>query len=368
MNRKSILLAAACCLLAGNAYAQPREGKLKSWSYAELQGGASFTATDAKITKLINPAAAVSFGHYFSPVVGARLHVGGWQSKGRFEELDLDYKWKYFTGSADLLVNLTNLFAKDKNWSHPLNVILLGGMGLTNAMDNGELTNLVASNSNINVPLQWHKNRLFHNIRAGLRLETNVTKPLGLSLEVNANSIGDRFNSKTNDHDDWMFNALIGISYRFGQKYEQAPRPEPRPEPKPEPRPEPKPEPRPVPKPEPKPEPKPVVKEKETLHEEIFYVICKSDPEVGKRQMQHVADFMKRNPEAKVQVVGYADKGTGNYELNQMYSQKRAANCKDELVKDYGCDASRISVSWKGDTVQPFDENDKNRCVIIDGK
>ena len=28
---------------------------------------------------------------------------------------------------------------------------------------------------------------------------------------------------------------------------------------------------------------------KEQLHEEIFYVICKSDPEVGKRQMQKVA-------------------------------------------------------------------------------
>ena len=26
-----------------------------------------------------------------------------------------------------------------------------------------------------------------------------------------------------------------------------------------------------------------------------------------------------------------------------------------------------ISVDYKGDTVQPFDENDKNRCVIIDG-
>jgi len=105
-------------------------------------------------------------------------------------------------------------------------------VGLNNSMNNGELTDIVASGANVDVPLQWHKNRLFHNIRAGLRLETNVTKPLGLSLEVNANSLGDRFNSKTNDHDDWMFNALIGISYRFGYKYEQAPRPEPRPEPK----------------------------------------------------------------------------------------------------------------------------------------
>ena len=70
----------------------------------------------------------------------------------------------------------------------------------------------------------------------------------------------------------------------------------------------------------------------------------------------------------EVSIVGYADKGTGNPEINVMYAERRAAQCKDALVNKYGCDASRISIDSKGDTVQPFAENDKNRCVIIDSE
>ena len=318
--------------------------------------------------KLITPTAALSFGHYFYPAVGVRLHANAWQSKSGFQALDQYYKWKYVTTDADLLLNLTNLFSK--NYKHALNVILVGGFGLNYAWDNDELRAITAQHRDLNTELAWDKNRFSHNIRAGLRLETDVTKPIGLSLEVDANSLSDRFNSKMNNSDDWMFTAMLGLSFRFGHKYKkcECKKEEPVvvPEPVPVVEPEPKPEPKPEPVVEKKPEPK-VVTVKEQLHEEIFYVICKSDPEVGKRQMQKVADFMKRNPNAKVSVVGYADKGTGNPRLNMGYSKKRAENCRQELIDGYGCDASRISVDYKGDTVQPFDENDKNRCVIIDG-
>jgi len=37
-------------------------------------------------------------------------------------------------------------------------------------------------------------------------------------------------------------------------------------------------------------------------------------------------------------------------------------------VNEHGIDASRISTDSKGDTVQPFEENDKNRCVIVTGE
>lgn len=169
--------------------------KLKSYSFVEVQGGMEWTATDAKIDKLLSPIGAVSIGHYFSPVVGARLHVSGLKAKGRFENLDKDYKWNFLTTDADLLVNLTNLFSCC-NYSHPLNVIFVGGIGLTNAWKNDDMKDIVRQSPNL-APLAWTSdNRLSHNLRAGLRLETNVTKPLGLSLEVAANSLDDRFNSK----------------------------------------------------------------------------------------------------------------------------------------------------------------------------
>ena len=118
---------------------------------------------------------------------------------------------------------------------------------------------------------------------------------------------------------------------------------------------------------EPKPEPKPVEKKVETLHEEVFYKIKDSDVNRRNSQIENTAAYLKRNPEAKVSVTGYADKGTGNPTINKEYARKRAQAFKDKLVKDYGIDESRIIVDSKGDAVQPFTENDKNRCVIVDG-
>ena len=90
------------------------------------------------------------------------------------------------------------------------------------------------------------------------------------------------------------------------------------------------------------------------------------DPSVIQKE---VSEFMKKNPDSKVMIVGYADKGTGNARLNKMYAAKRAETFKKDLVEKYGCNADNIVIDSKGDTVQPFpEENDKNRCVIIDAE
>ena len=367
MKNKYLLLTAALSLMAVCTVSAQEDTRdqLRSYSFVEAQGGLQMTATDADMTKLMTPTAAISFGHYFTPYIGLRLHINAWQSKAGFSDLDQYYKWKYVTPSADLMVNLTNLILKSPQ--HVLNVIFLGGVGLNYAWDNNELKDLKLPLSKI--PMSWKDDKLSHNLRAGLRLETDVTKALGLSLEVAANSTDDRFNSKLNDADDWQFTTMLGVSYRFSKRYQK---------------------PAPILTPiiqeviednsadiapatpaiveEKKPEPKAVVKT-ESLHEEIFYVICKSDPtEGGQAQLQRVADFMKKYKDAKVQIVGYADRGTGNPQINVMYAERRAAECKDALVNKYGCDAVRINIDSKGDTVQPFTENDKNRCVIIDSK
>ena len=367
MKTKRMLTTMALSVLVAGAVSAQKEGMLRSYSYVEAQGGVQMTATNAPMDKLITPTAALSFGHYFTPAVGARLHVNAWQSKAGIINGEY-YKWNYVTPDLDLMLNLSNIICPGK--THPLNVILLGGVGLNYAWDNDELKALNADPRE--VPLMWDKNRLSHNLRAGLRLETNPAKPLGLSLEVNANSLDDRFNSKTNDSDDWMFTAMLGVSFRFGHKYCQCKK---APEPAPVVKPEPKPEPKPVVV-EKKPEPKPVVKtdkravvkqEAVKLHKEVFYQIRENTNELPASVIKEVADFMKNHKDAKISIVGYADKGTGNAQLNKMYAQKRAQQFKDDLVKKYGCDAARISVDSKGDTVQPFAENDKNRCVIVDG-
>lgn len=362
MNNKTLFALALGLLMSGSAMAQDEgDASLKSYNFVEAQGGMQFTPTDAKNSKLITPTASLSFGRFFAPAVGARLHVSGWQGKSGFELAggSTYYKWKYITTDIDLLLNLNKLFSK-KN--HAVNAMLIGGIGLNTAWGNDEALKLSA-NPGLNMPLAWDGTRLSHNIRAGFRLETDVTAPVGVSLEVTANSLDDRFNSKFNNSDDWMITAQLGVSFRFGHRYKVPKRePAPTPQPAPQPKPKPQPEPTPAPRPEPKPEPKP-----ETLKEEVFFQIRESDPQHATEELKAVAGFMKRNPGAKVRITGYADKGTGNTRVNMQYSQKRAQQFKDELVSKYGADASRIITEAKGDSVQPFADNDKNRCVIIIG-
>ena len=76
-----------------------------------------------------------------------------------------------------------------------------------------------------------------------------------------------------------------------------------------------------------------------------------------------LADFLKANQDFTVDVVGYADKQTGSSKVNLECSQKRAAAVVAKLVK-LGVSENRITTSYKGDTVQPFAVNDKNRAVI----
>lgn len=361
MKTKNLLTAAVALLMAGAAQAQTNTWT--SYSFIEAQGGVQLTSTNAPMDKLITPTAALSFGHYFTPVVGARLHVNAWQSKSGLASTEQYYKWKYVTPDLDLLVNLTNLFGKGSD--HALNVILLGGVGLNYAWDNDELKalNLPANT----MPLAWDKNRLGHNLRAGLRLETNQAKPFGVSLEVNANSLDDRFNSKTNDKDDWMFTAMLGLNFRFGHK-KAAPRyvtktievidtfevDEPIT----------------IKVKEKQPKTKTETKHMK-MNEAIFFKIRESDANAASgidEAIKKVAELMKCSDDAMFTVTGYADKGTGTAKQNKKYAKQRADDVAKKLVEQYGLDAKRLKTDSKGDTVQPFEENDKNRCVIVTGE
>ena len=361
MKTKNLLTAAVALLMAGAAQAQTNTWT--SYSFIEAQGGVQLTSTNAPMDKLITPTAALSFGHYFTPVVGARLHVNAWQSKSGLTATDQYYKWKYVTPDLDLLVNLTNLFSKGSD--HALNVILLGGVGLNYAWDNDELKalNLPANT----MPLAWDKNRLSHNLRAGLRLETNQAKPFGVSLEVNANSLDDRFNSKTNDKDDWMFTAMLGLNFRFGHK-KAAPRyvtktievidtfevDEPIT----------------IKVKEKQPKTKTETKHMK-MNEAIFFKIRESDANAASgidEAIKKVAELMKCSDDAMFTVTGYADKGTGTAKQNKKYAKQRADDVAKKLVEQYGLDAKRLKTDSKGDTVQPFEDNDKNRCVIVTGE
>lgn len=351
----------ACC-----AEAQALGYKPYPYNFVQLQGGLGTTFTNKSFTDLLSPTASVGVGRFFAPAVGARLHINAWESKGGFRTIDDTYKFNYLNTNADVLLNLTNLFSKKNN--HLLNVILVGGIGLNYAWNNDDLTNLLdnpaavqpgESTANAWGDGRTRKSLLSHNLRAGLLFDVNVCKNWNVGLEIDANSLDDRFNSKYNNSDDWMMTAQLSVTFKFGHK---AVKPLPQPPVIPVIQPEPEPEPVVVAEPEPEPEPEPI-----PLGELVNYEIRKSTP-VPDEVVAKVAQWAKDNPDKTIVVKGYADKGTGNPQLNQGYSEERA-NHITKLLIQAGVPAERIETHAYGDTVQPYpNDNDKNRCVIIEGK
>lgn len=350
--KKILLLAAMAVASVCTVSAQDAselDYKPAPYMFIGLQGGAQTTFANYDQVKLITPTASFSFGSFFTPVVGARLHFNGiWNKSGIKPNFEYDYN--YVTTDLDLLLNLCTLFGR-KDY-YPLNVYLIGGVGLNYAWNNDDLLN-----SNHQLPFAWEDYRLSHNARVGAMLDYNIAKHWSVNLEVSANSLSDRYNSQVNQKDDWQLTAQLGLAYKFGFKKKPAPAPVPVVV---EPEPEPVPEPAPVVKEE----PKPVVVKKPELRTEIFYAIRETVP-VGTEQakVERLIKFLKDNPQTKVAVTGYADVGTGNPEINMGYSKGRAENVAKALT-DAGIDAARITVDAKGDTVQPFAENDKNRVTI----
>jgi len=81
-------------------------------------------------------------------------------------------------------------------------------------------------------------------------------------------------------------------------------------------------------------------------------------------KIEDVADYLKKNPDSKLLIVGYADRKTGNPNYNFNLSQKRV-NVVMAALKKLGINENRIMSEWKGDKEQPFPENEWNRVVVM---
>lgn len=149
----------------------------------------------------------------------------------------------------------------------------------------------------------------------------------------------------------------VKVGFVFG-KHKKCMRPAPAPEPVPEPVVEP------APAPVPEPEPAPVVEEKPLPLAYVFFDRNKS--EIRFEEDAKLRELSQTAPDAVIYIVtGYADKGTGNAEINMRLSKQRAERVAKALTKEYGIPAENIRVEALGDTCQPFAENDKNRVVIV---
>ena len=188
--------------------------------------------------------------------------------------------------------------------------------------------------------------------RAGIDLNFRLSDAVSLVVEGNANILSDHYNSKKAGNADWYFNALVGLKINLGKAYntittdvyrdvvvydtiwKDAP--------------------------------KPVVPEKiEPIRRDIFFTINSTViVEAEMVKVEDIANYMKKYPNAKVVVSGYADKGTGNARINARLAAQRADVVVNCLKEKYGIAEDRITYDSYGDTVQPFAENDLNRVSI----
>lgn len=322
MKKIFVTLLALLSFVAVNAQ---EDLKTPYW-FLNVRGGVSMPL-ESDLSKIIYtaPTGTVSVGRMLNPIIGARLNVNRDFATAEQRAMATPEPTVCFdklTVDIDAMFNLCTIFGK-KDY-YPLNVYMLAGLGTDH-------------------------------LGGGFMAEYSICRNLGIMAETTLNS-----------HKVWK--AQAGLCYHFGHS---------------------KPKPTPVaaaavqsfvetaaqetapakpvvqaPKPEPKPEPKPV--EVVELNEAIFYAISQSDVE-DDAVINKVVAWCNKYQDKQIVVSGYADKGTGNANVNRRIAEARATKVAD-AIKAKGVSADRITVQSFGDTVQPYAENDKNRVTIIVGR
>ena len=333
------------------------EGKtvFKPHWFMQVQAGAAHTVGEADFTDLISPAAAVNVGYKFAPAFGARLGVSGWQAKAGWVTPSQTYQYKYLQGNLDLMADLSTLFC-GFNPKRVFNGYIFGGVGLNHAFDNDEANALDTRSHELEYLWQDKQNLVAG--RMGLGCDLRLNDRLAINIEGNANVLSDKFNSKKAGNCDWQFNVLVGLNIKLGKSYKKTAPVYYEPEPIVE-----QPKPQPVVK---QPEPEPVAVVVEPMKQNIFFALNSAllqDDQLAKIDV--MIKYMEKNPISKVTVTGYADKETGNSNINMTLSEKRAKNVI-EMLKAKGVAADRIVIGYKGDTVQPYQKPEENRvCICI---
>jgi OmpA-OmpF porin, OOP family len=377
MKFNSIILSGILAMGCVTASAQEADKTVNVFNphwYVQAQVGGQYTLGEIGFSDLISPNAQVGLGYNFNKVVGARLSFNAWQSKGGQKVNTTTYKWKwnYVAPMVDATFNLTNLFC-EYNPERVVSVGVFGGIGANIAWSNEEAATAQAGimsnyKDNKEKPLEYlwkdadgKGSKAFFAARLGANVDFRVSDRVSLGLEVSANTLSDHYNSKKAGNPDWYFNALVGAKIALGKTHTTKTIPAPKP----------------VEKIierviEKQIVPAPVETKKEVAAEEfrrdIFFTIGNSV--IAKSQaskITEIVNYMKENPDAKITLTGYADKGTGSDAINDKVAARRAQTVYNALAAK-GVAKSRMIKKSAGSRVQPFSENGMNRVTICIAK
>ena len=387
MKLNKIFLTATLLLagLCANAQETVTEYVFKPHWFGQVQIGGQETLGEGKFGKLLSGNAQIAAGYKFNPYIGMRLAVNAWASRGAVASSYYDngktqyYKWNYIAPTLDAVVDMTNLIG-GYNPTRLVEVDLIGGLGANYGWHNKDAQKLNAKFTNA---FESYLNGVTHTTgqvsdaellndawchgkwrflgQFGCALNFNVSSRVQIGLELMANITNDCYNSKHAQNTDWYFNALLGLGWSFGPKYNVVTRviEEPAPE--------------------------PVIVEKvvekivevpvqveekkvenEVFRRDVFFLINQHNirPQEMEKVAQ-VAEYLQTHPNATVTITGYADKGTGSQAFNLRLSAQRSQAVAKALQDRYYIPASRMIVKSMGeDMYQPYPDAVQNRVAI----
>lgn len=378
MKIKNILLSGVVAMGCISASAQEADKTVNVFNphwYVQAQVGGQYTLGEISFDKLLSPNAQLGLGYNFNKVVGARLSLNTWQSKAGQKVQNTTYKWKwnYVAPMVDATFNLSNLFCGfDPN--RVVDFGVFGGIGANIAWGNDEaadaqkaiLANKTVSNATsvgVHAPLEylWDGSKAHFAARLGANVDFRVSEKVKIGVELSANTLSDRFNSKKAGNPDWYVNALVGAKIALGKTYTTKVVPAPKPVEKIIERIIEKPVVAPV---------KEEVKEvaEENFRRDIFFTIGNSTIAKSQRnKISEIVTYMQENPDAKITLTGYADKGTGSAAINDKIAAHRAQTVYNTLAAK-GVAKNRMIKKSMGSRVQPFEKNAMNRVTICIAK
>ena len=317
----------------------------------------------------------LSVGKWFTPVWGFRMQMGVGKLSGHYLPQETFYnvydqlvdhtvmpnemtpyltekdgitwfhrKFTYLDWSVDLMTDVVRWFIKEKQ---PVGVILAAGPGFAHRLGSQGLS---AGNS--------------FTFNAAIQLNVNVHKNWDVFAEFQGNIVDESFDGhiggisgKRNRPLEGYAGLTIGFAYKFGGKkfnryakvnpvtYESV---------------------RYIQPPTVVEVPKEVPEEVVTAFAVRFFIDQYNIEEDQKLNIDRMARYLKRHPEARLQLVGYADKETAYPAYNLKLSQRRVNAVRDYLVKECGIDASRLIIDAKGDTQRVYNEDYRwNRAVVM---
>lgn len=401
---KKYLFAVAAAMLAAGAYAQEEKEEVIVESYTEtvtnlkpdfrsnwfISAGAGpqvfFGDHDrqAKFGDRIAPALDIAVGKWFSPSIGMRLMWSGLQGRGATQTWgdknggvystgkevpgkwthDYGYlaksKFNFFTLHADVMFDLCNIIDGYKS-SRLYNIAPYIGVGWGHVCSTP------------------HKDAIV--VDAGIYNMFHVGKAIDINLDLRLSAMEDGFDGQADGRAfDMNIGLTAGITYRFAPRgwkttshrvvekvvYDNDAVNELRKQ------------------------VSALIAENEKLEKEkagtvvkhntvsvangnyliYFPINVSSLSNADRAQLEMVANMIKQSdPETRFSVIGYADKATGNSEINETLSRERAQSVREYLVKEFGIKAERLDVSWNGGVGNMFfNDPALSRVVIISAK